>query len=174
MAVRYTVYCKRSAADVTPAQLLAGARIADLHTIAENDDVPDVLILDALKQLRIENIDTTGFRFYRLSYRADGLRQIDIQRWQTPAEVRIDVAEVLENLEANGHPALQRIRSHLSESVDVVDAAFGSMPGERMAPILASKVTRWLAQHYDGIICAADDKWWELGPRYHEYQRLRQ
>ena len=143
--------------------MLAGTRIADLHTIAENDNVPDELIVEALQQLRIENIDATGFRFYRLSYRAEGKRQIDIQRWQTIEEVRIDVAEVLENLEAKGHPALERIRSHLSESLDIVDAAFGSMPGELMAPILASEVTRWLAQHYDGIIRAADDTWWELG-----------
>ncbi len=172
MAARYTVYCKRSVADVTPSQLLDGAKFADLHTIAENDDVPDELILDALRQLRIENIDAAGFRFYRHWYRAEGKRQLDIQRWLTLDEVRAAVAEDLEILDVRGHPALRRIRLHLAETIDIVDASFGSMPGERMAPVLASEVTRWLAQHHDGIIRAADDTWWELGPRYHEYRPL--
>jgi hypothetical protein len=172
MAARYTVYCQRIAAGITPEQLLAGTREADLHTIAENDDIPEDMIVDALKQLRIENVDPKGFRFYRLCYRPDGLRQIDVDRWQTAEEVRGVVAEVLEGLEAKGHPALDRIRAHLEQTVDIVYASFGSAPGERMAPVLASEVTRWLAERFDGIIRAADDSWWELG-QYGEYQPLR-
>ena len=173
MAVRYTVYCKRSAAQVTPEQLLAGTRVADLHTIAENDDIPEDLIMSALKQLRMENVEEAGFRFYRLCYREAGRRQIDVERWQTLEEVRGVAAEVLEDLEARRHPALNRIRAHLSETVDIVSASFGSSPEEKIAPVLASEVTRWLAEQYDGIIRAADDSWWELGPEYHEYQPLR-
>jgi hypothetical protein len=173
MAARYTVYCKRSVAGVTPAQLLAGTRIADLHTIAENDDVPEDVIMSALGQLRMENVDSSGFRFYHLHYRPEGKRPIDVERWQTPGEVQVVVAELLEDLEANRHPALERIRNHLGETVDIVSASFGSSPGEQMAPILASEVTRWLAEQFDGIIRAADNSWWELGPEYHEYQRLR-
>src|SRR5262249_31740462 len=115
----------------------------------------------------------SGFRFFRLSYRPTGKRQIDVERWQTEDEVRAVVAEVLEDLEAEGHPALGRIHAHLRQTGDIVSASFGSAPGEAMAPILASEVTGWLAEHFDGIIQAADDSWWELGPRFHEYQRLR-
>jgi hypothetical protein len=172
MAIRYTVYCQRSAAGVTPEELLAGTREADLHTIAENDDIPEEMIVDALKQLRIENVDPTGFRFYRLCYRPSGVRQIDVERWQTAGEVRAVVTELLEGLEAKGHPALERIRAHLVQTVDIVDASFGSAPGERMAPVLASEVTRWLAEKFDGVIRAADDSWWELG-QYGEYQPFR-
>jgi hypothetical protein len=171
MAVRYTVYCRRSVAGVTPERLLAGTREADLHTIAENDDIPDDVIVDALGQLRIENVDPQGFRFYRLCYRPDGVRQIDVERWQTAEEVRGVAAEVLEDLQAEGHPALDRIRAHLGRTVDIVDASFGSAPGERMAPVLASEVTRWLAEKFGGIIRAADGSWWELG-RHGEYQPL--
>ncbi len=173
MAIRYTVFCKRSVAQVTPEQLLVGTRIADLHTIAENDDVPEDIILSALHQLRMENVDTAGFRFYRLCYRPTGKRQVDVERWQMLDEVRDVVAEVLEGLEADSHPALSRIQTHLSQTIDIVDASFGSSPEEQMAPILASEVTRWLAEKFDGIIRAADDSWWELGSKYHEYQRLR-
>ena len=88
MAIRYTVYCQRSVAGVTPEQLLAGVCEADLFTIAENNDVPDDVIEDALAQLRIENVDPQGFRWYRLCYRPAGVRQIDVERWQTADEVR--------------------------------------------------------------------------------------
>lgn len=173
MAIRYTVYCKCSVVGVTPEQLLAGVQVADLHTIAENDEIPDEVIVDALDQLRIENVDPSGFRFYRLCYRPAGKRQIDVERWQTADEVRGVTAEVLEGLEHEGHPALERIRAHFQQTVDIVDASFGSSPGEQIAPVLASEVTRWLAEKYAGIIRAADDTWWELGRRYHEYQRLQ-
>ena len=173
MAIRYTVYCKQPVGDVTPDQLLAGVRIVDLHTIAGNDDVLEETILDALSQLRMENLDSGKFRFYRLCYRASGKRQIDVERWQTADEVRSVVAEVLEDLQCREHPALARIRTHLEHTVDIVDASFGSMPGEAMAPILASEVARWLAETFDGIIRAADDSWWELGVKHHEYRPLK-
>jgi hypothetical protein len=171
MGIRYTAYCKKSVAHITPAELLAGVERADLHTIAEGNDVPEEAILSALDQLRIENVDPSGFRFYRLSYRPEGRRQIDVERWVTEDVVRGVVAEVLEDLEPDGHPAFARIRTHLLETVDIVDASFGSSPGEAMAVVLASEVTRWLAEQFDGIIRAADNSWWQLG-KYHEYQPL--
>lgn len=171
MAARYTVYCRRSAAAVTPEQLLRGVQFADLHTLAEFSDVPEDLITAALAQLRIENIKPGGFFWYRLGYRPPGKRQIDIERWRTPEEMQGDVAEVLEALEGAAHPALTRIRSHLQATVDVVSASFGSSPEEQMAPVLASEATRWLAEQFDGVIRAADGTWWRLG-RHHEYQPL--
>jgi hypothetical protein len=172
MAIRYAVYCQQSVAKVTPEQLLAGTRESDLHTIAECEDIPDEVIVAALDQLRIENVQPPGFAFYRLCYRPDGVRQIDVERWQAAGEVRGVIAEVLEELEHHSHPALACIRQHFEQTVDIVDASFGSAPGEAMAPVLASEVTRWLAEHYGGIIRAADDTWWTLG-RHGEYQPLR-
>ena len=172
MAMRYTAYCKKSAADVTPAQLLAGTTDADLMTIAEYDDVPDALVESALGQLRMDRVEGDGFHFYRLSYRPEGVRQIDVERWQTIEEVREVVAEVLEDLEAREEPLLHKLRPHLDATVDIVDASFGSSPDEVMAPVLASEVTRWLAERFDGIIRAADDSWWELGS-VGEYVRMR-
>lgn len=172
MAICYTVYCQNNVSGVTSEQLLAGVREADLQTIAENNDIPEDVIEEALDQLRIENIDPHGFRLYRLSYRPAGMRQIDVDRWQTVDEVHGVIAEVIEDLEAVGHPALDRIRSHLSQTVDIVSASLGSAPSERMAPALASEVARWLAEKFRGIIRAADDSWWELG-QYYEYQPLR-
>jgi hypothetical protein len=171
MAVRYTVYCKQSVARVTPEQLLAGVQEADLHTIAENDDIPDDSIVSALGQLRIEDVKPGGFCWYRLCYRPSGLRQIDVERWYTSEEVRGVATEILADIQDDGHPAFARIRVHLEELVDIVNASFGSSKGEEMAPILASEVVRWLAEGYDGIIRAADGSWWCLG-KHGEYKSL--
>ncbi len=99
------------------------------------------------------------------------MRQIDIDRTQSLDEAQGVATEVLDELEARGHEALARIRSHLAGTVDIVDASFGSSPGEQMAPTLASEVARCLAEDYDGIIRAADQTWWKLGP-YGEYAPL--
>ena len=171
MAASYTAYLMRSCADLAPRELLAGTREADLHTIAEDDVSDDAVILDALKQLRIENVKPPGFVFYRLSYRPEGLRQIDVERWPTLEATQGAIAELVETLEAARHPLLPRLRPHLEACVDIVDARFGSSRGEAMAPILASEVARWLAEKYNGIIRAADDTWWKLG-RYREYERF--
>lgn len=172
MPNRYTVFCKRSVAAIKPEQLLAGILEADLQTVAEGDGIPDEVIVEALGQLRMENAEPNGFRCYRLSYRPAGSRQIDIERWQTPQEIAVVTAEVLEAVENEGHPAAARIRVHLGQTVDIVDASFGFSPGEQMAPVLASEAMRWLAEKFDGII-RADDAWWELGPQHHEYRKLR-
>lgn len=171
MSARYTVYCKISVAAVTPEKLLDGICCADLHTIAEGNDIAEKTIVDALGQLRIEDVDPGGFRFYRLCYRPEGKRQIDVERWQTPEEVKCDLDEVLEELEHDSHPALERIRNHLRSTIDIVDASFGYSRGQEMAPVLASEITRWLAEMFDGIIRAADDTWWELG-EHQEYEEL--
>src|SRR5271170_3526391 len=150
MAVRYSVYCKQSVAHVTPEQLLAGVQEADLHTIAE-DDVSEDAIVSALGQLRFEDVKPGGFCWYRLCYRPSGLRQIDVERWQTSDQVRGVVNEILADIQDDGHPAFARIRVHLEEVVDIVRASFGSSEGEEMAPTLASEVARWWAEGHDGI-----------------------
>jgi hypothetical protein len=164
VAVRYTVYCRRPAESITPQQLLDGVRLADLVTLAENDDIPEALAESAEEHLAITDMaPDKPFTFYRLVYRPGDVRQIDVERGESIEDVHGELSEVIEDLEAEENPILSRIRPHLDGVVDIVDASFGSSPGEAMAPILASEVTRWLAEQFDGIIRAADDSWWRLG-----------
>jgi hypothetical protein len=173
VAIRYTVYCRESLAGVTPEQLLRGVQEADLLTIAENDGVSDEVAESAVDNLSIVDLKPeTPFTFYRLVYRKGDVRQVDITRCPDIEDVRQHVEEVLEDLEAEAHPLLARIRRHLEGVVDIVNASFGSAAGEAMAPILASEVTRWLAENRAGIIRAADDSWWQLGS-VAEYTELR-
>lgn len=159
MPIRYTAYCKRTAAGVSPTQLLSGTTEGDLMMLAEAAGVPDDVALAAFDQLRIDRVRGDGFSFYRLSYRPDGVRQIDVERWASLEEARADAAEVLADLEAAAHPLLDALRPHLEATVDVVSASFGFGRGEAMAPILAGEVVRWIASRHDGIV-RADDAWW--------------
>jgi hypothetical protein len=162
MAQRHTVYLKRSAAKITPKKLLAGIQEVDLAMIAEVCDVPDELIDEALANLRIENLKPPSFVFYRLHYRPGEVRQVDIDRWQTRDEAAGVIAEEIENLDPP-KASFKKVRQFLQECVDSVSTSYGSMPGEAMAPILASEVCRWLAEQLGGIIRDPSDDWYELG-----------
>ena len=162
MAQRHTVYLKRSAAEVSPEELLAGIQEVDLSWIAEVCDVPGERIDEAIKPLRIENMRPPGFVFYRLYYRPGDVRQADIDRWRTAEEIRGEVEEVMENLDPETGSS-EKVRQYLKACVDTVSASYGGMPGEAMAPILASEVCRWLAEKFGGIIRDPCGDWYELG-----------
>lgn len=165
MAIRYTVYCRKPAGGVTPQQLLDGLLQADLVMLAEHDEVPEEMAEAAEEHLAITDLaPDQPFTHYRVVYRPGDVRQIDVERWSSIEEVRGDLAELVEDLEAGRDAVLPRIRPHLDEVIDIVDASFGSSPGEAMAPTLAAEITRWLAEQFDGIVRAADDSWWRLGP----------
>jgi hypothetical protein len=162
MAQRHTVYLKKSAARITPRQLLAGIREIDLGEIAEVCGVSLDLAQEAHDNLRIEKIEPRGFTFYRLFYRPGAQRQVDIHRWRSQAQVKGVIAEVLDNLDLT-NPAAAKVQEFLGGCVDIVSASYGSMPGEAMAPILGSEVCRWLAEKLGGIIRDPGDDWFELG-----------
>jgi len=149
MANHHTAYCKKSVAELTPEQLLRGIRSADLHTIAEDYDLSDAVIADALRQLRIETATRGSSQYFRICYRPDGQRQIDLERWPTAEEVEAVKAEVLQELE--GEPLFEKVSAHLGQTVDIVSASFGSSQEEGMAPVIASEAVRWLAEQFDGI-----------------------
>src|SRR5262249_15231572 len=158
----HTVYSKRSAATITPEQLLAGIQEVELDLIAEVCDVPGGRVDEALEHLRIENLRPPGFIFYRLYYRPGRARQVDVERWRTPDEITGVIEEVIDNLDPKVVSS-KKVRRHLKACVDTVSASYGSsMPGEAMAPILASEVCRWLAEKLGGIIRDPCGVWYEL------------
>ena len=128
MAVRYTVYCKKPAASVTPGQLLAVLQQADLVMMAENDGVSEELAELAEQHLAVADMaPDKPFTFYRLAYRPGDVRQIDIERWASTDEVRGELAELVEDLEAEHNAVLPKIRSHLDSGFTSV--SFQVVPG---------------------------------------------
>ncbi len=161
MGAHYTVYCKKSVAQVTPAALLQGITDADLAARARTEGVPEDQITAALDVLHIENMKPPGFVVYRLHHRPTGLRQVDIECWESKDDVQAVLDEELEELAADGHPHYKAIRAHLKQCMDVIDTSVG-VPNDGMAQVLGREVARWLAGHYDGIIRTAEQKWWRL------------
>jgi hypothetical protein len=162
MAQRHIVYLKRSAADVTPEQLLAAIRAVEWDLVAQASKVPRERISEADENLRIQRVGRRpGFLRYDLHYRPDDQRPVLIERWETPDEIAGVIEEVIDNLDP-GAAWYDKVRRHLEASVDTVSASYGSnLPGEAMAPILASQVCLWLAQQFGGIICAPGREWFE-------------
>jgi hypothetical protein len=164
MGVHYTIYCKKSLAQVSPKDLLAGVMTADLAAVARKEGVGEEQITTALEMLRIENMKPPSFVLYRLYCRPGAVRQVEVECWESKDDVQAVIDEELEELAAEGHPHFKQIRTHLKQCVDVVDSSSASS-GEPMPRLLAREVARWLAGKFDGIIRTADEKWWRLGPQ---------
>ena len=161
MGTHYTVYCKKSVAHVTPAELLKGVSATDLPALAKKEGVPDDQVAPALELLHIENLKPPGFVVYRLFYRRPTMRQVDIECWESKDDLQAILDEELEELAAESHPHYKPIRAHLKQCVDVIDTSVGAPP-EPMGRVLAREVARWLARLFDGIIRTGDEKWWRL------------
>ena len=164
MGAHYTVYCKKSVAHVTPQELLKGVTSADLPALARKEGVPEDQVAAVLDVLRAENMKPPGFVVYRLFYRPGGLRQVDVECWESKEDVQAVLDEELEELAAEGHPHFKLIRAHLKQCVDVIDASAGAAD-EGMARVLAREAARWLAGHFDGIVRTSDQKWSRPGPQ---------
>lgn len=161
MAQRHAVYLKRSAEGITPEQILASIRDVEWDLVAEACGVPRARISEADENLRIENVKPPGFLWYNLYYRPGEQRPVDIERWRTPDQAAGVIEEVIENLNPDA-ATHKKVRRYLRGCVDTVAASYGSnLPGEAMAPILASQVCLWLAQQLGGLIRDPCGDWFE-------------
>jgi hypothetical protein len=159
MAQRHTVYLKRSAAGVKPAQLLQAIQDVEWDLVAEVCGVPRARISEADENMRIESAGRT-FRRYDLSYRPGDERPVTIERWPTPDVAAGVIEEVIGDLDPKAR-WYAKVRKFLEECVDTVSASYGSARGEEMAPILGSQACLWLAQQFDGIIRDPCGAWYE-------------
>jgi hypothetical protein len=162
MPLRHTVYCKRSAAAVTPEKLLAHLKIPDYLTLGEDYDISEKAV-DAALPLRIENIDPGQFRLYHLSYGEPGRRPIEIDRWETADQHRRAVDETIDNLTIEDKSRVTKITDFLRKSVDSVSVSFGIDPP---AAMFAWEVVRYSASEFDGMIQASDGEWLLIGADY--------
>jgi hypothetical protein len=161
MAQRHTVYLKRSAEGVTPEQVLAAIRAVEWDLVAEACGVPMERISEAHENLRIENVKPPRFLWYKLHYRPGEQRPVDIERWESADMVAGVIREVIDDLDPNAawHGT---VRGHLEGCSDTVSGSYGSnLPGEAMAPILASQVCLWLAQELGGLIRDPCGDWYK-------------
>lgn len=163
MAQRHIVYLKRSAEGVKPEQILKGIRDVEWDLVAQACKVPMKWINEAWENMRISKVGRSRkFLHYQLHYRAGERRPVDLERWKTPDVALGVIQEVIEDLSPG--PSSNKAREFLEGCVDTVSGSYGSdLPGESMAPILASQACLWLAQQFDGII---------LDPRGHWYEPL--
>lgn len=159
MAQRHVAYLKRSAAGITPAQVLASITDVEWDLVAEACRIPRERISEANENLRVEITAATPFRFCHLHYRSGVHRPVIVERWESDEVAAGVIEEVIDGLDP-GKPTHRKARAFLSECVDIVSASYGSALGEEMAPILGSQVCLWLAQQFDGIVRDPAGDWY--------------
>jgi hypothetical protein len=166
MAAAITIYCKRSLAGSIPEQIRACVDAADWWTLAEGYGIDDEAVVNAaLDHFRIEPQATDLGEAYRVHYRPEGQRQIDVWRWTDAEEVAEELAGAREELTRARRAGARGLREHLAGAKEVVriDLRWGQLKG--MAVVLAYEITRWLAHGARGCIRDHEGQWWVLTRR---------
>ena len=159
MAQRHVAYLKRSAAGITPAQVLASITEVEWDLVAEACGVPRERISEADENLRVEGTDATPFRFCHLHYRPGTHRPVMVERWESDDVAAGVIEEVIDGLDLE-NPSHRKAQAFLRQCVDTVSASYGSARGEEIAPIFGSQVCLWLAQQFDGIVRDPAGDWY--------------
>ena len=149
MAEWVVAYCRKSVGNLTPDEMLKELRMADLLTLGENLDLTTSTIKEAEKQLRFEKEKRDpDFSYVDLQFKTDG-RPIQIRRNTKP---KTELDETLENLPEAKEAGLERVRKHLSETVEIVSFELGGTDSQGVGAILAEVTAFFIAQHGDGIV----------------------
>ena len=159
MPARHVVYCKRTAAEVTPDNILKHLKVFDFWTLGEDYDISEEAV-DAALSLNVKNIHEGQFRLYHLTYGTSDTRPIEIDRWETREQRRSAVDDKIDNLSIEEKARVAKITEFLRNSVDSVSVAFGIDPP---AAMFAWEVVRYFASEFDGIIEADDGEWLTIG-----------
>jgi hypothetical protein len=161
MPAWFTVYCSRSVADVTAAEILSGIHGRDYHTAAEAYGIDDDEAVDrAFASLKLDAL-AEPVRF-RLTYGPPDRRPIVIHLCadsEVVAEEREEAEELLDQARGEGK---DRIRSHLARVVEVVAVELGWSQLEDMGVVLAGMVSEYLAIVGGGLIRDPEDVWWAI------------
>jgi hypothetical protein len=169
MSTWLTVYCARPVAPRAADELSDFLRAADLHTAAEALGLDDESVVDAaLELLRV--IDATGdgrvdgaasnAPRLRVHYADNPASDVLIHVWSDAPGVQTERDEALEELD-EAHAAADRVRSHLSRTVDVVGIELPWSAGD-MGFLFAVQSAEYFARAADGLLRDQDDAWWAL------------
>ncbi len=162
MAAWFTVYCSRSVAQVTAAEIRSEIDRWDFATAAEAYGIDDEAVAPALDSLRLEPEDGAGGVRFRLTYGRPERRPILIHVHSDPeaiAEVRDEAKKLLDGACGQG---VDRAREHLARMVEVVAVELGWTQLEDMGVVFAGMVSEYLASVGDGLIRDPYDVWWAM------------
>ncbi len=161
MAWWITIYCRKSVANVSAAQLLAGIRDRDPEasagvdylTLAEDYEVAEELVKPALDALRVEAQSAEPLDF-EVAYREPGLRPIVVHHWAEPERVKEELEEA-----KDVRSVPRSLAKRLAETKEIVALELGFPMLEDMGVVFAYEIARYLAQKGDGLIVDDDDRW---------------
>jgi hypothetical protein len=76
--------------------------------------------------------------------------------------VRAQREEMLEELEGVGGKSVDRVRTHLRQTVEVVALELGLSQLEDMGVVIAGQIAEYVASVADGVIRDPNDEWWAI------------
>ncbi|MBN2498985.1 MAG: hypothetical protein JXR96_30630 [Deltaproteobacteria bacterium] len=161
MSIWIRAICTQSIGHLAVSDLRRATEQADFLTWAENQDLDEAEGAQAEKALRFEG-PPGELGVAQLFYRDS--RFIRIERW-TGEAARVEILEMLEELEGSSDPAARRIRDILSRAVETVGFELKQSDAEGMGWPISWQTAMWLAERGDGLV-DADGEWWD--PRTYE------
>jgi hypothetical protein len=164
MAAYFRVFCRRSVAHLTAADLLAAIHdLDDIHSIAEGYDIDDDDEIDeALSRLRIEPTDEVPGLKFRLRYRPGDGRPILIYLATDPEQVREESREALEGLPRPEKHGPKGPHVHLGRVAEIVALELGWDQLDDMGIVFAAQIAQYFAVVGEGLLEDQDGAWWAV------------
>jgi hypothetical protein len=163
MAAWFTIYCTRSVSHVTATDITSALNAMDFYTLAEGFNIDDEEVVDkALSQLQVKP-SSDRESWFEIRYRAPKLRPLIVHLWTSPDRVREELTESLaEYLASRKGQGAARVRSLLSEVVEVAAVELGIWQLEDMGLVIGGQIAEYLAGVGAGVIRDTGDEWWVM------------
>ena len=148
-----SIYCRRSIASITAAQLLDGIRGRDAaalagidyDTLAEDYDLDEDAVDAALAALVVTRDGDT----FAVSY--GPARPIFVRRWK---DATVHVEESIER-----RPPSTALAARLRSAVEAIGIELGASQLTEFGVVLGYEIARYLAQKGDGVIVDLQDRY---------------
>lgn len=166
MAAWFSVYSPQSLDHVRPADVAAflDGPSMDWYILAETFGIEDEAVVEqAESALRVEPATGELGEWFEVYYRPEKSRPLVAYRWDEPARVQEELAEVRdEHLAGRSGPGVDTVRTFLSGVVEVAAVELGIFQLEDMGLVIAGQVAEYLAGVSGGIIRDPADEWWAV------------
>lgn len=151
MPERVLVFCKKSVAGVTPAELVDELRAADLMTLAEVLDLPggeEAAVRAMWACFRLEHADPRELDGVELHWHPQQ-RPIQVRRGPP---LHDELAELLDGMTERAAQGSERVRAHLEQVTEIVEFELGIPGAHHLAATITEVLAFFVAERGAGIV----------------------
>ncbi len=150
-----TTYLQRSPQELDADEVRKGIADADWWTLAEDFEIDSEAVDRFMAAL--------GWQDEPLQVGLPDARPIKLHVWTESDRVEDELGEL--------PPQQGPVRDHLTDTCAVVAIELGWSQLRSMHEVLAFEIAYWLAERFQGVILAPDDRWYDSGEhRWEPYE----